>query len=75
MHEFTLYLIANPLIGIGLVLLGLLCLYNIVRRQGRVAMGMWMLMVVVLFYVYVQVSAESAELNDSELVDPPGEAP
>jgi hypothetical protein len=75
MHEFTLYLIANPLIGIGLVLLGLLCLYNIVRRQGRVAMGMWMLMVVVLFYVYVQVSAESAELNDSELVAPPGEAP
>ena len=75
MHEFTLYLIANPLIGIGLVLLGLLCLYNIVRRQGRVAMGMWMLMVVVLFYVYVQVSAESAELNDSELVAPSGEAP
>jgi hypothetical protein len=32
-------------------------------------------MVVVLFYVYVQVSTESAELNDSELVAPPGEAP
>jgi hypothetical protein len=75
MHEFTLYLIANPLIGIGLGMLGLLCVYNILRRQGRVAMGLWLLIVVVLFYVYVQVSGEAAEMNDSELVAPPGEAP
>ena len=75
MHEFTLYLIANPLIGIGLGMLGLLCVYNILRRQGRVAMGMWLLIIVVLFYVYVQISGEAAEMNDSELVAPPGEAP
>ena len=75
MHEFTLYLIANPLIGIGLGMLGLLCVYNILRRQGRVAMGLWLLIVVVLFYVYVQISGEAAEMNDSELVAPPGEAP
>ncbi len=75
MHEFTLYMIANPLIGIGLGMLGLLCVYNILRRQGRVAMGLWLLIVVVLFYVYVQISGEAAEMNDSELVAPPGEAP
>ena len=75
MHEFTLYMIANPLLGIGLGMLGLLCVYNILRRQGRVAMGMWLLIIVVLFYVYVQISGEAAEMNDSELVAPPGEAP
>jgi len=75
MHGITLYLIANPLIGIGLGLLVLLCTYNALRRQGRIAMGMWLAVVVVLFYVYVQVSGEAAEMDDSELVAPPGETP
>jgi hypothetical protein len=38
-------------------------------------MGMWLAVVVVLFYVYVQVSGEAAEMDDSELVAPPGETP
>lgn len=75
MHGITVYLIANPLIGIGLGLLVLLCAYNAMRRQGRIAMGMWLAVVVVLFYVYVQVSGEAAEMDDSELVAPPGETP
>jgi ABC-type spermidine/putrescine transport system permease subunit II len=75
MHGITLYLIANPLIGIGLGLLVLLCAYNALRQQGRIAMGMWLAVVVVLFYVYVQVSGEAAEMDDSELVAPPGETP
>ena len=75
MHGITLYLIANPLIGLGLGLLALLCAYNALRRQGRIAMGMWLAVVVVLFYVYVQVSGEAAEMDDSELVAPPGETP
>ena len=75
MHGITLYLIANPLIGIGLGLLVLLSSYNALRRQGRIAMGMWLAVVVVLFYVYVQVSGEAAEMDDSELVAPPGETP
>ena len=36
MHGITLYLITNPLIGIGLGLLVLLCAYNALRRQGRI---------------------------------------
>ena len=75
MHGITLYLITNSLIGIGLGLLVLLCAYNDLRRQGRIAMGMWLAVVVVLFYVYVQVSGEAAEMDDSELVAPPGETP
>ena len=35
MHEFTLYLIANPLIGIGLGMLVFLCVYNILRPPVR----------------------------------------
>jgi hypothetical protein len=75
MHDVILYLIANPFLGIGLVLLGLLCVYNALRRQSRVAMGMWLVMVVVMFYVYVHVTSETAEFNAVEMAPPPKVAP
>ena len=72
MRVVTLYLIANPLIAIGTALLGLLFVYNMMRRQVRIAVGMWLAIVAVLFYVFVQVSAEPDELGDIEMVAPPG---
>ncbi|HJP30217.1 MAG: hypothetical protein QF689_13360 [Candidatus Latescibacteria bacterium] len=72
MRDVTLYLIANPLIAIGTALLGLLFVYNMMRRQVRIAVGMWLAIVAVLFYVLVQVSAETDELSDIEMVAPPG---
>ncbi len=72
MRDVTLYLIANPLIAIGTALLGLLFVYNMMRRQVRIAVGMWLAIVAVLFYVFVQVSAETDELSDIEMVAPPG---
>lgn len=75
MHDVTLYLIANPLIGIGLGLLVLLCGYNLLRRQTRIAMGLWLIIVAVAFYVYVQVLNESAELDKTEMVTPPVTSP
>jgi|TARA_B100001964_G_C13750735_1_gene387369 lipopolysaccharide export LptBFGC system permease protein LptF len=71
-RDVTLYLIANPLIAIGTALLGLLFVYNMMRRQVRIAVGMWLAIVAVLFYVLVQVSAETDELSDIEMVAPPG---
>ena len=72
MRDVTLYLIANPLIAIGTALLGLLFVYNMMRRQVRIAVGMWLAIVAVLFYVLVQVSAETDELSSSDMVAPPG---
>ena len=72
MRDVTLYLIANPLIAIGTALLGLLFVYNMMRRQVRIAVGMWLAIVAVLYYVLVQVSAETDELSDIEMVAPPG---
>jgi hypothetical protein len=71
MRDVIFYMIANPFIGIGLALLALLTMYNVIRRQTRLAMGMWLLMVAVLFYVWVQVSSEAAEFNEIELAAPP----
>ena len=77
MHDFTLYLINNPFIALGLALLSLLTAYNVLRRQQRVAMGLWLTVVAVLFYVYVQVSGETEIMDkqDKQLVAPPIEAP
>lgn len=73
MRDVILYLITNPFLGVGLVLLALLIMYNVIRRQTRIAMGMWLLMVAVLFYIWVQVSNEMAEFNKIELAAPPPE--
>jgi hypothetical protein len=75
MQNVVLYLIANPFIGVGLALLVLLCAYNLFRRKPRVAMGLWLVTVVVMFYVYVQVTAENDELNAIDLAAPPDTAP
>lgn len=75
MHEVTLYLIANPLVAIGLSLLVVLCGYNLLRGETRVAMGLWLIVVAVAFYVYVQVLADSAELEKTEMVEPPKVSP
>jgi hypothetical protein len=71
MRDVILYLITNPFLGVGLVLLALLIMYNVIRRQTRIAMGMWLLMVAVLFYIWVQVSNETDEFNKIELAAPP----
>ena len=54
MLSITMYLMSHPLVAIGLGILVLLCIYNVLRRQVRVAMGLWLLMLVVLFYIYMQ---------------------
>jgi hypothetical protein len=72
MHDVTLYLIANPLIAIGVGLLALLTVYNVLRGQVRVAMGMWLTLMASLFYVWVQISAQDLP-SDDELVQPPAE--
>ena len=76
MLSLTNYLIANPMIAMGLVILILLCIYNVLRRQARVAMGSWLLILVVLFYIYSQTSRPGAdgadpmgEFDEAELPD------
>ena len=68
MLPITYYLMANPFVALGLALLILLCIYNIFRRQVRAALGLWLLVIIVLFYVKVQVT-------DDELEGPPTELP
>ena len=75
MHNVILYLIANPFLGVGLSLMVLLCVYNALLRRSRVALGLWLVAVVVMFYVYVQVSAENSDMNAVDLAAPPGEVP
>jgi hypothetical protein len=65
MLPITLYLIENPLVAIGLGMLMALCVYNVLRRQVRVAMGLWVLMLVVLFYIYSQVGMPREDAMDS----------
>lgn len=72
MHDVTLFLIANPLIAIGVGLLALLTIYNVLRRQVRVAMGMWLTLMASLFYIWVQIGAQNLP-SDDELVQPPAE--
>jgi hypothetical protein len=76
MLDITQYLIANPLVGIGLGILVLLCIYNVLRRQMRVAVGIWLVVLAVLFYVHRQAAQAYADMPDTDLVQPPGvEAP
>ena len=73
MPSITYYLIANPLIALGLGLLVLTCIYSVVRRQIRSAMGLWFLIIIVLFYIHVQLAdepqlpADGKELSVPEL--------
>ena len=69
MLPITNYLIVNPMIAMGLIILVLLCIYNVFRRQVRVAMGAWMLILVVLFYVHTQTrsGADGPDDFDPEL--------
>jgi hypothetical protein len=73
MLAITYYLIANPLIAIGLAILIVLCIYNIFRRQVRVAVGMWFLVIVVLLYAYRQTAADR-ELPPPPQIPPPAES-
>lgn len=59
MLTITYYMIANPLIALGLAILIVLFLYNTLRRQARIALGLWLLMVVVFVYIYVQSSDQA----------------
>ena len=54
MLPITYFLIANPFIALGLIILIALCIYNVFRRQVRVALGLWALIIVVLFYIHIQ---------------------
>ena len=65
MLPITLYLIDNPLVATGLGILIALCVYNVLRRQVRVAMGLWVLMLVVLFYIHSQVGLPREDEMDS----------
>lgn len=69
MLDITQYLIANPLIALGLGILVALCVYNLLRREMKVAIGMWLAILAVLFYVHVQAAARYADEQD--LVQPP----
>ena len=70
MPSITYYLIGNPLVALGLALLILLCIYNVFRRQTRVAMGLWFLITIVLFYVHAQVADERLPEDAEELPVP-----
>ncbi len=52
------------MIAMGLIILVVLCIYNVLRRQARVAMGSWLLILVVLFYIYSQTSRPGADGTD-----------
>lgn len=64
MLPITYYLIGNPFIALGLAILVLVCIYNILRRQVRVAAGLWLLIIVVLLYSYVQALNERSGTAD-----------
>lgn len=61
MLPITLYLIDNPMVAVGLVILIALCIVNVLRRQARVAMGAWLLVLVVLFYIHTQAKRPAFE--------------
>jgi len=54
------YLMDHPLVAVGLGILFLVCIHNILRRQVRIAAGLWVLILVVLMYTYVQAVGESS---------------
>ena len=73
MLQITLYLIENTLVAMGLAILVALCIYNVLRRQVRVALAAWLLILVVLFYIHSQVGLPmeyEADLSVEEIVQP-----
>ena len=78
MLPITYFLIANPFIALGLIILIALCVYNVFRRQLRIAIGLWALIIVVLFYIHLQarqgwdgqMSSESRSSNGSSTSSP-----
>ncbi len=75
MLELTNYLIANPLVAVGLAILVWLILHNLRRGQPRIAVGMGMIVCVTLFYIFRQMAADAAAeaelLQDQEMIAPP----
>ena len=65
MLPITYYLIANPLIACGLAILVVLCIANVLRRRVRIAIGLWLVILVTLVYVYMQAAIEQRELPDT----------
>jgi hypothetical protein len=78
MLSITLYLIANPMIALGLIILVVLGIYNVLRRQASMAMGSWLLILVVLFYIYSQTSRPGADgphgIDEFDEAELPGDA-
>ena len=70
MLPVTYYLMANPLVGVGFALLILLCVYNVFRRQVRIALGLWLLIIIVLFYIKLQVGEDDIDGPPTELPVP-----
>ena len=71
MPAFTQFLIANPYIAIGLAILVALLVHNLLRRQVRTALTLWLITMVVLIYVWLQVTRGDDPIGDTELVQPP----
>ena len=65
MLPITYYLIANPLIAIGLAILVVLCIANVLRRRVRTALGLWLVILATLVYVYMQAAIEQRERPDT----------
>jgi peptidoglycan/LPS O-acetylase OafA/YrhL len=70
MLPITYYFIAHPLVGLGFGLLIALCIHNVFRRQVRIALGLWLLIIIVLFYIKVQVSDDELDGEPTELRAP-----
>ena len=66
MLPITYYLIANPLIAVGLAILVVLCIANVLRRRVRIAIGLWMVILATLIYVYIQAGIEQREVPDTD---------
>lgn len=83
MHHIERFLAANPLVAVGLGILAVLCVHNLLRRQVRVAVSLWLLIVVTLFFISRQpvrrdapppLPPDDLDVPAGELVRPPGEA-
>ena len=59
MLDLTNYLIANPLVAVGLGILALLVLHNLRRGQPRIAVSMVMLICVTGFYIFRQMVVDA----------------
>lgn len=70
MPAFTQFLIANPYIAIGLAILVALLVHNLLRRQVRTALTLWLIIAVVVLYAWLQVRVDDP-IGDTEPVQPP----